>query len=336
MNKCLFFGLILLASACNNRKKPAASQTAFSSKQVFIDCDTTITSIAWHNGRLLACQENGQLIIFDSNYQRLPRLETAFKNIKVQAILAQNGSVFAYINNIPYLINDNLERVRYHGKPDRFQSVLYEDSAWSISACCFGEFGGSVFFRQQATDSVWSYPVTCASEVIPFRGGYWVCKNLAHLSKRTEYTWFPSPQASFNLTRGSDKQDCNWWVLVDSLDNFYSLPKQNGIKGIEGPEDALTVLNFTDDDSLYTIVANDSMTYVHVLRKDTLPIKDTLFKHPLNFHYAKTQTTTAGSFTLLSLTGGSPFAALPYTGNSAAILVRKGRNFDLLLKRTTQ
>lgn len=318
--------------ACQSRKHESPKAVKFTARTIQINCDTIVTSIASYNNLLLATQKNGRLIILDSNYQRRPDLEVRFRCIRIEDLVSLHDTVFLISGNKTYYIDDTFSIKDYIGKK-MDGHPLYEDKDWYTYECCVGEWGGSVFFREKQTNEVWSYPATCAEQIIRYKNAYWVCENLAHLSKRTDYLLIPDIKGMYELLQDSLKHYCNWWVTVDSLKSFWQLPKRNGIKRIHGPNYSMTALNFVYKDSLYTVVANDTATHINVFRNDSMVIHDTLFKHPLNFHDLTTLTTASGSATLLRLTSGSPFAAYRVTGNSFAILIRKGTNIDLLIKK---
>lgn len=322
--------------ACQLPEHKHTKTIKFTARTLHIDYDTTITSITWYKDFLLATQENGRLIIFDSNYQRCPDLEKHLATLTVQSLTTLYDTIFVVAGYKGYYLDSGFYIKEYAWRKEMYRLPIYEDSTWYARECCVGEWGGAVFFEEKHTGKAWSHPATCAEQVIRFRNAYWVCENLAHLSKRTDYTIIPDIKGTYELKEDSLKIFCNWWVTVDSLKKFWELPKRNGIKRIHGPEYSMTALNFVYDDSLYTIVSNDTAMYINVLRNDSLAIQDTLFKHPLNFHELTTKTTTSGSATLLRLTSGSPVAAYWIRGNSSAILIRKGTNIDLLLKKPLQ
>jgi hypothetical protein len=335
MNRYTFLFLLLVSlMACQSPKQKSVKAVKFTSRTIHIDYDTTITSIAWYNDFLLARQKNGRLIILDSNYQRMPDLEKRFMGITVQSVATLHDTTFVVAGYKSYYLDSGFNMKDYVWRKEMYTLPIYEDSTWYALECCMGEWGGAIFFEEKRTKKTWSYPATCAAQVIRLRNAYWVCENLAHLGKRTDYTLIPDIKGTYELKEDSLKFICNWWVTVDSLKNFWELPKRNGIKRILGPDNSMTALNFVYDDSLYTIVANDTATHINVLRNDSMAIQDTLFRHPLNFHELTTKTIPSGSATLLRLTSGSPVAAYQIRGNSSAILLRKGTNIDLLLKKT--
>jgi hypothetical protein len=60
-------------------------------------------------------------------------------------------------------------------------SALYEDDTYVVSAYCYGEFGGGLFFKNKHTDSTYTCQATCALNVIKLQNRYVVSCALAHM-----------------------------------------------------------------------------------------------------------------------------------------------------------
>ena len=324
-------GILSCAQSGNTSHQPIK----FTGNTKRIQFDTTLYSIAWSNGHIIAAQNNGKLLILDSNYQRQATLETRLNKDHLSRLFCLHDTVFIVAKNTRYYLDTGMNWQVDNDHPlKEDRTLLWDDDTWSVSECCMGEFGGSVFFVNKKTNKTWSYPATCASQVMKYKNGYWICNNLAHLGRHTSYTLIPDPEKTYDVTDTMQKS-CNWWATIDSIENRRTLQAAatRGIKTIAAPDQSMTAQAFVYHDSLYAVLSNNKSTCIAVLKQDSMVVRDTIFRHPINFHY--TQTIQAGEKTisLLNLTGGSPVEAYFFTGNSSAIMVTNGTNIDLLLNK---
>lgn len=158
----------------------------------------------------------------DSSYTRsIPFIDLTF-------LTAQKDSLFGYnLKDSAYFI---LEENQWMRAPSDFTSwwhVLYEDDNYIVSSCCAGEFGGSVYFQNRETDSMFTTPATCANTVFKYGDQYILTNSLGHSSGFTSIVSISEPKHLFPY--GTDSTaSCNWHTSLfhdASFDNYKSLQK---------------------------------------------------------------------------------------------------------------
>ncbi|HEU4472991.1 MAG TPA: hypothetical protein VFR58_17980 [Flavisolibacter sp.] len=293
--------------------------------------DTTISAIAWHRGFLLCLQNNGRMMVMDTSYGRRRDLEEHFQSTGISSMLTHRDSIFLTNDKEAFYLTDNFILKPYTHKKRIYGTILFEDSDYLVYSGCAGEFGGSVFFLQKATNRTYSYFATCAAQVLKWGQNYMVCNNLAHISHHSSFLTVHDPTTLYELTEEKLKYTVNWYSSVDSLKDYWQKSPKGKISFYDYPETAMSLLTFPFRDSLYTLFSNDTSTYLAVHQGNTVAYKAGLLNHPIHFH--KAQVIRAGSRTigLLNLTGGSLVAAYWVRGNASAILVANGDQIDVLL-----
>ena len=214
-----------------------------------------------------------------------------------------------------------------------YGTKLYEDSSYFVYACCAGEFGGSVFFRNKTNGKIYSYYATCASQVLRFRGQYVVCNNLAHLSGSTDFLVVPDPEALFMLTDIKQQRHCNWYVEVDSLEVEWGKHPRKGTRSYEGPYATMSLISFVVGDSLYSLLSNDSSTFIGVHRRDSIVKQQVIMGENIAFHYVDVVQSGAKYVSFYQQSGGDPFQALSNFGNSSGLIVVDSNRVDFIRKK---
>jgi len=329
----LIFSLYI--SCISNNKPPVPANTpGFIIKEYPASFDTTIGSIAWYKGYYLCGQDNGKIAILDSNYRRCDSLEKRINQLQMDEIFTCHDTVFAYLykKNKAYILNSDFGLKEYKGK-FKTMSPIYEDSIWYVYACCLGEWGGAVFFLNKEDNKTYSYPATCASQVLRFKNQYIMCSNLAHLSYNTNFLRIRQPAGLYELTNNKQKSFCNWYTEIDSLRDYTKHRNDHGTTYYRGPRDAMTLLSFSKDDSLYSIICKDSTTMLMVHNNDSLVAEQTILSHRIPFHEAKVIQAGKRTVCLYIFGGLSPFEAHWETGNNSGLVIVNGNRIDMVYKK---
>ena len=74
-------------------------------------------------------------------------------------------------------------------------SILYEDSIYTVRRTCHGEWGGSIWFRNKTTGVEYACAATCPVMVNKINGKYLVITSLAHLVGFSEIIEIQNPEA---------------------------------------------------------------------------------------------------------------------------------------------
>ena len=326
----VFLLLILNLVSCQNRESITKSQVKFIISERPLEADTTISSIAFFNNKFICLQDNGKILLLDSTFKRQDSLEKKLNSYSIIYLFTLRDTVFVGAKNKVFFIDHTFKLREFKIKERVFGEFLYEDTIYYVYGCCAGEFGGSVFFLNKKTNRTYSYFATCATQVLKFRIEYVVSNNLAHLGKSMSFLFVPEPNKLYELTDEKLKNFCNWYIDVDSLKNYSERRNKGNVRFCEGPYRSMSLVSFGINDSLYSIICNDSSTYIAIHQKDTILPRQTIFNRTIQFH--QTQIISAGHKTicLYNLTEGSPFEAYEVNGNGSGLLIVDSNRIDIL------
>ena len=318
-----------ILTSCSNRKESQIHYSPFKTNFIILNSDTTINAIAFYKGYYLCLQDNCTFLILDTNYKRQDSIELILNKWKIQIMFKYHDTLYLKNDKTDFYLTMNFELIKYKPRSKIYGSPLFEDSLFSVYSCCVGEFGGSIFFQDKKTDRTYSYMATCATQVLYFKNSYYVCNNLAHLGGSMSYLVIKDPTKLYEL-KGEKKNSCNWWVEVDSLRNYRTKSNLPGIDFYHGPYNTMSLVNFDFRDSIYSIICNDTATYIAVHHNDSLCIRDIILKKRIPFHQTEIIETDNRKICLFNLTMRSPFEAYNTGGRSSGLVIIHGNNIDIL------
>jgi len=328
----IIFISIFILTSCKNQGDKHNSQVKFTIRQLLLKSDTTINSIAFLNDRIICLQDNGKIILFDTSYNRQDSLENKLNIYKTSYLFTLHGTVFIGTKNKTYFIDKTFEVIEFKRKERIYGEYFYEDSLYYDYGCCAGEWGGSVFFLNKNTKKTYSYFATCASQVLRFKNEYVVCNNLAHLGKSMSFLFVQQPTKLYQLTEENLKNQCNWYTTVDSIKNYWEKSKIGDVRFYRGAYGSMSLVTFPVRDSLYSIICNDSSTFIAVHKGDTTLSRQVILNKPISFHQSQVIKAGHKQICLYNLTNGSPFAAYTTTGNNSGLIVIDNTRIDILDK----
>ncbi len=331
-NTISIFFLILILTSCKNHVERLQSQEMFTTRKVQLKSELPVSAIAFSNDLLICLQENGKLLLLDSNYNRQDSLEKKLDGYKSEYLFTLHDTVFIVTKNKTFFFDKNFELIEFRKKGRYYGDYLYEDSSYYVYGCCMGEFGGSVYFLNKKTNRTYSYFATCATQVLRFQNEYVVCNNLAHMGPHMSYLFIPEPLNLYELTNENDKNNCNWYVTVDSLKNHREKPPIGGVRFYENSYGLMSLVSFSYRDSLYSIISSDSTTYIAVHRDDTTLQRQVILEETISFHWSQVIAAGGKLICLYRLTEGSPFAAYTTTGNRSGLLIVNNNQINIVDK----
>ncbi len=324
--------LFFILTSCKNQVEKGSSIVKFTVRQLLLKSDTTINSIAFKNDRIICLQDNDKIILLDSHYNRQESLETKINLYKPKYLFTLHDTVFIGTMNKTYFIDSAFKLIEFKRKERYYDHPLYEDSLYYVYGCCMGEFGGSVFFLNKKTNRTFSYFATCATQVLNFKNEYVVCNNLAHLRRSMSFLFVPAPTKLYELTDEKLKSHCNWYTTVDSLKNYWDKTNTGDIRFYRGSYGSMSLVTFPVEDSLYSIICNDSAAFIAVHKGDTTLLRQTILNKTISFHQSQVITAGLKKICLYNLTNGSPFAAYTTIGNNSGLIIIDNNRIDILDK----
>jgi hypothetical protein len=107
-----------------------------------------------------------------------------------------NNKLVGYSEGKYYYLNSDNQWIRYKGLiPIKNQPKLFEDETY-ISFCdCNGEWGGTVYFYNKASQKVYFTKATCANTIFKQGDKYFVLSQLAHMTGRSTLIEIDNPDA---------------------------------------------------------------------------------------------------------------------------------------------
>jgi hypothetical protein len=144
------------------------------------------------------------------------------------------------------------------------------------------------------------------------------------------------PTKLYELKEDSLKNFCNWYVDVDSLKDYWRTKPKVPIVAYSGSYNSMSLITFPDEDSLYSILCNDSSVVLAVHRNDSTFTKQILLSNPLNYHEAQVVCYKDQYTCLFRLTSGSPFAAYLINGNDFGLAIVKNGMINILTRRSSK
>jgi len=322
-------GLGILSCKRTSQEK-AVEPLNFVIRSINLDFDTTVRSVALWQGNLMCLLDNGRIVALDTEYKRLAKLERLVNKRKFEYMFSLGDSLFVANDRFVFYFDTASILQEYSNVQSMYGEELYEDSSYYIYACCAGEFGGAVFFRNKKSDKFYSYYATCASQVLKFQGQYVVCNNLAHLQGSTGFLFVPNPETLFMLNDEKQRNHCNWYVEVDSLKVDWDKRLKKGTRSYEGPNATMSLMSFIVGDSLYSMLTNDSSTFISVHRGDTIVERQKILSQNVVFHHTYIVQSGTKQVCLYQQSGGDPFQAIENPGHSSGLIVVDGNRVDFL------
>lgn len=294
--KCILISaLVILMYSCEKNHK-------FRSKEFMINLysfnlDTNIETTIFYQNNYYCLTDDYQFICISNKFEihnKLTNLvnqsglefESAYllKDTLIAEVYSEENTTKKYYLDSQFiwkpLINEPL------GEP------LYEDSEFIVNTCCFGEFGGAVFFKDKKSTQVYSCPATCVTSVNKIGDIYFITNSLAHMSGFTQILKINAPTELYELTNDSLKNDCNWYINFVTYENGYAgMNKfELGTQKILDTIGVLTAASFIHKDQLFTINVDFEKTFISKIEGDSLVFIDNIFNKPLrnNIHNSLT------------------------------------------------
>ena len=191
-------------------------------------------------------------------------------------VLMASGDELFYINS--FTENDIIfEEYIYEGEDNEFDdfSSTYQVSEFSVSSCCIGEWGGSVYFEDTGSNIVYSTESTCLINVDTLDNEIYLFNYLPHLLTFTSIVKVGNVR-TLPIIKKKDK--CNWYykyfndnyenqdsvyamllgdgnvntVVFDTIGMpiLYGFTSNEGIKLIHPGEKSLLLLSLNDQGQL--------------------------------------------------------------------------------------
>lgn len=281
MRFLLFTVLAIIVWSCNPRSK-SSSIDKFVVKKYSIALDIKVLTTLFYKGHYFCLTDEKRFICLNDKFEVDSSMTNSINQLRVDFSFISGDSLIAgvYSQGIEpynYFLNSDLkwERIELNRKEDQ----LFEDEKFIVTACCFGEFGGSVFFTDKKSNRVYSCAATCATTINKLDECYFVTVSLAHESGSTIILKIEDPTKLVELRSDRLKHFCNWWVeRLDPKDYVASREKfMVGAQEFIDTLGLLTLTSFVFNDQIYHINSDRNNTFISKVKGDKFVQLDSIF-----------------------------------------------------------
>ena len=158
-------------------------------------------------------------------------------------------------------------------------NIIYEDSLYTVSRSCSGEWGGTIKFKNRKTGIEYSAASTCPVIVNKLNGRYYVTNSLAHLRCFSEVLEITNPEkmSVFKLPKPRKKK--GKFILRYIGDTESQSTK--GTKRLVDTVGLMTLVSFPYRGQLYHVMTTYERTLLTTIVNNRLVTVDTVCDQPL-------------------------------------------------------
>lgn len=175
---------------------------------------------------------------------------------------AQNSNVFI-IDSLSK--ETNIPKAAFFNKQIDLKP-FFEDTKFSVSESCSGEWGGSLYFTNKTTKNVYECSSTCPLIINKMGGSYFVTSTLSHLSGHWNVMEIKSP---YDLARFKPREK----KLINHVGYDESISKKGTYQLFEKYKQ-LALISFVYNNRLFHIISDYDKTFIgEIINGDCITIQ---------------------------------------------------------------
>jgi len=246
------------------------NEITFHEKQITLDCDTLIDNSGLIGNKIVCLQANGQIIVFDSSLLRDRQAEEKFQGKRFDALYFIRDTIFLRNGSTMYQMDSSWRPKRYLPNKEFLAGSLFRDSNYEVYTHSFGEFGGTIFFKDRKTGTLYSFPESIwPTQVIKHKDLYYVSENLGHMHGYSGLLIIKDPKSLVKIP-DSFGHYINWSV-TEAGGQLIKAQKNEASKGTNwgvtyllqlGGKGIFCPLLFERDTSLFSVFLKDSLLLI--------------------------------------------------------------------------
>ncbi|HZG00530.1 MAG TPA: hypothetical protein VEY71_05980 [Chitinophagales bacterium] len=285
---------VILFLACVGCKRTTeGTRQQFEVRTDTVEIPKRVKAVAYDNGNFICLTDSG-VIVLDSLLNKNLKSESSFDGIKPFWLFNVHDTAWLITKSELYqLLQDTIRQVtRFEYLTQirvdvlKHRYPLWQDYEFFVYGGCEGEWGGSVFFRDNRTRKIYSMPASCPLQVIPQSIGYLVCAySNADISN---FITIRDPTSLVELS-DSFRYYSNWWSEDERFKDTLYLQSLSGVSrrrrmNSMNSHNSL-MLSFMRNDSLFSVYSHANALTIAYHNTDSLRTLDTLL-HTKDVYYA--------------------------------------------------
>lgn len=165
-----------------------------------------------------------------------------------------------YLKNKLFYLNEKFGWIKL--SKNKIENAFYEDDKYLVTACCNGEFGGSIKFTDKKNLKMYSCPATCATNINKIDNIYYVTNSLIHGYGSTEVLKIKDPIKLYNLTNDTLNKYCSWWWVLHKKKEYNLTKYYQGVVKLIDTTEVITLSTFMNNNKLFFINSDRQNTYL--------------------------------------------------------------------------
>jgi len=261
----------------------------------YINYPTSYSGI--YEGKLISLFRNGKFVVHDlSEYERNIEFENKLNTKKFDYHWIINGKLYAFSKNQLFnklFVWSGHKWVKAKiDLPVNDQPILFEDEKFIVFGDCHGEWGGTIYFFNKASNETYFTESTCANSVIKKDGKYLVLAHLGHMMGSSEIKSISNPR-QLSKAKNSEINKTKEGHALGYSDQSKAYQKKLDLFGIQ------LFSTFDYDDRQLYIAHLNGLTFLAEIDGPEIKIVHPLFDNEIYTHDPVTK--SYGDYTLMNL-----------------------------------
>lgn len=188
--------------------------------------------------------------------------------------------------NIQQIFLDKSSEIKKKTDFVKDNDIFYEDEKYIVTRGCAGEWGGSIFFKNKNSKTIYACSATCPVAINKIDGKYIVTNSLAHMSGGSDVIEIENPElmSIFKMPRPRK--------IINGIKHYYAGDDQSksikGVKLIWSEIGVLVLTSFQVDKKLYHIITKNGSTFLATIKNKKLKILNKISEYELSGRFPRT------------------------------------------------
>jgi len=164
---------------------------------------------------------------------------------------------------------ETISKINYRYK--KINLPIYEDNFFRATTCCYGEFGGAVFFYDKKTKKTYSCPSTCLTTIHKLHNSFYLASSMMGVSSITKIV---NPKKLPEIRNEKVLDTSGWYSIHTEKNKKTNLNTrkryENGAENLLDTIDISILGSVVINEKIYWIYSDLSNTHIGYLRNKQL------------------------------------------------------------------